>query len=337
MTASIIAFSDTGYLLGERLLSFFSQGRGTASLTRCPAGGLQKWAADNFHNDAMVFISSCGIATRAIAPLLENKTSDPAVVVIDELGLHSIALLSGHIGGGNELAVRLGRFLGAEPVITTATDIHGTFAVDTWACKNGLGIANPQRIKNISSRLLAGKTITLQTSMPISGALPDSIVLGDKDSDMLVTYNNTGGGALLLVPPVATLGIGCKKGASVRDIEEAFALTLKKANLHPLAVRLVCSINLKKKEPGVLEFCSIHRLPYQTFTAGELAAADGEYNSSDFVKQVTGVDNVCERSAILGSGKDGRLLLGKTVTNGVTMALAISPFLLNFSDEVQYE
>lgn len=334
MKTAVIAFSEKGYVLGRRLVSYFEQSGDLAELSRCAPGGLAEWTKAHFRHDALIFISSCGIAVRAIAPLVASKTSDPAVVVIDEPATYVISLLSGHIGGANDLTTRLARFLDAIPVITTATDVQGLFAIDTWAVKYGLKIANPERIKWVSARLLAGETIRFQSTLPVTGRPPEGIVLCSQGGDVLITYRTRGReDALRLIPPVVTLGIGCKKNVSAEVIENAFELILRKASCHPFAVARVCSINQKEREPGIIEFCRAHGLPYQTFSARELMAVPGIYNVSTFVKQVTGVDNVCERSAVLGSGAGGRLLTGKNAGNGVTMAFAISPYTICF-DEV---
>jgi cobalt-precorrin 5A hydrolase len=334
MNAAVIAFSERGHALGGRLVSYFAQSGDTASLTRCQKGGLAEWTKEHFGHDALIFIGSCGIAVRAVAPFLASKTSDPAVVVIDELANCAVSLLSGHIGGANDLTVRLARFLGAIPVVTTATDVRGAFAIDAWAAKRGLRIVNSERIKQISARLLAGESIAVKSIFPVTGRLPEGIALCDKGGDVLITYRTRGREeALKLIPPVVTLGIGCKKDVTAETIERAFELTLKKTSCHPLAVARVCSIDQKAREPGILEFCRRHALPYKTFSARELMAVPGIYTASAFVKQVTGVDNVCERSAVLGSGEGGRLLTGKDAGNGVTMALALSPYTICFDEE----
>ena len=334
MRAAVIAFSENGYTLGERLMSFFSGNGYSTVLTRCEHGTLKAWTREHFEDDALIFIGSCAIAVRAISPFLTDKTRDPAVIVIDELALHVIALLSGHIGGANQLAVTLANFLDSTPVITTATDINGVFSVDSWAVKNCLQIANPDRIKPVSSRLLAGESVNVKCDFPISGRLFDGLRLCEKGGHLIITYRTRGPKeSLRLIAPVVTLGIGCKKGITADDIESAFLQTLKKADCHPLAVARVCSIDLKADEPGILEFCRRHRLPYQTFSAQELMALPGIYTSSAFVKQITGVDNICERSAVLGSGEGGRLLSGRQSGNGITMALALSPHTICFDEE----
>ena len=335
MIAAVLAFSDTGLALGERLASFWRQTGDDAVLTRCEKGMLKKWTKAHFHGDALVFIGSCGIAVRAIAPFLTNKTGDPAVIVIDEGATFVVSLLSGHIGGANDLAVGLARFLGATPVVTTATDIHGVFAIDAWAARRGYAIANPERIKTVSARLLAGETVRLQSDFPIAGNLPAGIVLCGAGANITVTHE-TGKNAetLRLIPPVLTLGVGCKAGTGEKTIQQAFASLLEKAGCHASAVARVCSIDLKAKEAGLLAFCQRHDLPFVTFSAAELMEVPGDFTASAFVRQVTGADNVCERSAVLGSGENGRLLAGKTTANGVALALAIAPVTLEF-DEVE--
>jgi cobalt-precorrin 5A hydrolase len=336
MNAAVIAFGEKGYALGERLLSYFEQNGDAARLARCGQGELAAWTKRHFAHDALIFIGSCGIAVRAVAPFLESKTRDPAVVVIDERAGFAVSLLSGHIGGANDLTLRLARFLGAIPVVTAATDVHGLFAIDAWAARSGLGIANPERIKCVSARLLAGESIGIQSAFPVRGRPPEGTRLCDADEDVRISCRTDGRPeALHLVPPVVTLGIGCKKGVGAEAIERAFELTLKRSSCHPLAVARVCSIDLKAREPGILEFCGRRALPYKTFSARELTALRGPYAASAFVKQVTGADNVCERSAVLGSGEGGQLLAGKNAGCGVAMALAVSPYVVSFDKENQ--
>lgn len=334
MNVGILAFSETGLALGERLMKYYSAKANNASVTRCKDNGLASWTELHFaSDDALVLIGAVGLAVRAIAPYLKSKTADPAVVVVDELGTYSISLLSGHLGGANKLAVEIAKVLGAIPVVTTATDLHGVFSVDTWAKKQGLTIINPERIKWVSSRLLAGETIRLKSKFPVEDELPKGVELAEDSGDILVTYRTRGNAeALRLVPPVVTLGVGCKRDTNVETIETAFSLMLAKASCHPAAVKRVCSIDLKANEPGLLEFCLRHALPYRTFSAEELAAVPGKFRGSAFVKSVTGVDNVCERSAILGSGVGGKLLAQKDAGYGVTMALAIEPYVLRLDE-----
>ncbi len=334
MSIGIIAFSERGINLGERIQSYFTEKEQAASLTRCLDGGLEGWTAEHFRQDsALVFIGSCGIAVRAVSNHIVSKMSDPAVVVIDELATYSVALLSGHIGGANDLASELASLTGAIPVITTATDRNGVFAVDVWAKRRSLSIDNPERIKSVSVRMLAGEEVGIKSLFPVKGKLPEGLTLSDGAYHVLITYKTNGkSDALRLVPRVITLGIGCRKDTDVSTIESAYALMLAKASCHPAAVARVCSIDMKENEPGILKFCARHHLSYETFSTEELQKVPGTFTSSAFVQSVAGVSNVCERSAVLGSGTGGKLLSGKNAGFGVTMALAITPYTVQFGE-----
>jgi len=329
MKIAAIAFTARGMTIGEVLKAAFPQ----MSLERCKDGMLSEWTKAGFQNaDALLFIGAAGIAVRAIAPYVKDKTADPAVIVMDELGRFAIPILSGHIGGGNELAIAIGRCVGAQIVLTTATDINNVFAIDIWAKKQGLVIANPERIKWVSARMLSGESIRIKSLYPIAGKPPAGVILDDVAYDVIITHRTKGKqDALRLIPSAVTLGIGCRKGISAEAIEEAFNMMLGKASCHPQAVCGAASIDMKKEEPGILEFCGKHGLPFRTFSANQLSKAEGTFTSSAFVEKVTGVNNVCERAAVLMSG--GRLLSQKNAGNGVTMALAINEPLLRFEEE----
>ena len=159
MKVSIIAFTDNGMEIAYKLSNSLSEAN-DVDFARCGKGALSTWTEEHFStNDALIFIGAIGIALRAIAPYIKTKTKDPAVVVVDELGQFSIPILSGHIGGANELALQIAEDLGSIPVITTATDINKVFAVDTWAKSQGLQILNPQCIKLVPSKLLKGESV----------------------------------------------------------------------------------------------------------------------------------------------------------------------------------
>mgnify|MGYP002265203669 FL=1 len=139
------------------------------------------------------------------------------------------------------------------------------------------------------------------------------------------------GEALHLVPRIGVLGVGCRRGTTVQQLEEAFAAFCAASDLSPAAVCAAASIDLKKDEPGLAEFCKVHSWPITFYPADELRAVPGQFTPSAFVASVTGVDNVCERSAVKASG--GMLLLPKTAGGGVTLALAVRPFAPDWRTE----
>jgi cobalt-precorrin 5A hydrolase len=333
MNIGLISFTAKGFALGQRLCRYMEAAEHTAMLVRCGDAQLSVWTAERFAaDDALIFIGSAGIAVRAIAPHVQSKTSDPAVLVIDDNGRFVIPLLSGHIGGANELAGTVAKMLEAIPVITTATDGSGVFAVDTWAVRQGLRIINPERIKRVSALLLAGEQVGYRSLFPVLGALPEGFYESTKRYDVSITIKTKGSPeALKLVPPVLTLGVGCRKGVTAQELEQGFELILKKASFYKEAVIQVCSIDLKAGEPGLVEFCRFYGFPFKTFSADQLNAVKGSFTASEFVRKTTGTDNVCERSAVLGSG--GTLLTKKDAGNGMTMAFAMAPYWVRFREE----
>lgn len=337
MRIDAACFTAKGWALGESIKKRWAQDAHQVSLTRCGQNGptVADWTKDAFAQaDALLFIGAAGIAVRAIAPLIMSKTSDPAVLVIDEAGRYVIALLSGHIGGANALATKLAASLGAHAIITTATDLSGVFAVDTWAVQNGYAIQNPERIKRISATLLAGETVTLHSDFPVAGSLPDGMQrTTDTKADIRISVLNDDApdDQLVLTPPALVLGVGCRKGTSQAALEAAFLALCSAHHFEAAAWSHVCSIDLKKHEPGLVAFCEHHGWPLHTYTAAELAQVPGHFSDSSFVAEITGVSNVCERAAVLGSG--GKLLVQKEVKAGITVAVAQKDWVVRFEEQ----
>ncbi len=323
MTCTYIAFTDRGLALAQKLAAACP-----GSVAQCGAGGvrLAGWTAAQFaQSDALIFVGAVGIAVRAIAPYCHSKASDPAVVVLDEGGRFAIPLLSGHLGGANDLARRLASVCGAVPVITTATDGRGVFAVDEWAKHQNCAVAEPERIKLVSSALLAGETVRCCTDFPIQGTPPAGVVLTQNaaQADFSLTLT-TAGEALHIVPRIAVLGVGCKRGTAPEKLDAAFHDFCAEQHFPAWAVTRVASIDLKKDETGLAAFCLIYGWPMDFYTAEQLRAVPGQFTPSGFVQSVTGVDNVCERAAVKAS--DGRLWLPKWARDGVTFAVALAPY-----------
>ena len=284
--------------------------------------------------DLIVFVGAAGIAVRAVAPYLAGKAYDPAVIVIDEAGRFVIPVLSGHLGGANELAERLADGLGAQAVVTTATDGRGVFAVDNWARDNGCTVLDPPNIKYVSGALLRGETVGVRSDFPVDGRLPAHISLdADVESGFAIGFDTKAAPfahTLHLVPRIVYAGIGCRRGTDAGKIETAVQEALAAVGVPPTAVCGAASIDIKKDEPGLLLFCETHGLALATFPAETLRQAAGDFTPSAFVAETVGVDNVCERAAVCAAG-GGRLLCRKTVRDGVTVALAARDFRVTFA------
>ena len=317
-----IAFTDKGEALANKLMKEVG-GLVTRSSRH---NNVNHWTTEKFDSlEALVYVGAMGIAVRAIAPHIEHKDVDPAVIVIDESGKYVIPILSGHLGGANELAAVLAGVCGAQLVITTATDIRGVFAVDLWGKKQDCVMLETDRIKDVSGKLLAGKNITLRTSWPIKGTTPGGIIITKADdADVSLDIKADESKALHVVPKICTLGVGCRRGTSAAALEHFLNRLLLDSGISEAAIKQVASIDIKAEEPGLKEFCKNHGWELVTYSAFELEQVKGKFSSSDFVKDTTGVDNVCERSAVLASG--GELIEEKMAGDGITMAIAVADF-----------
>lgn len=321
---------------------------------------LKKWTEDAFKQyEALIFVGAAGIAVRSIAPYVQDKFKDPAVLVVDEKGQFVIPILSGHVGGANGLALELSEELGACPVLTTATDVQNRFAVDVFAVKNRLILTDRKKAKRVSADLLNGVSLGVyideiycapQTyvsgnamSDGVSVESPDQLpcempeglyrVQRPENSRIMIDYHrmNEDLAALHLIPKDALwIGIGCKKGTDGQAIEAAFEQLMEKHHLCVEAVAGIASIELKAEEPGILQLCRRHGWRFQTFSADELMAVPGNFTASDFVRQHTGVENVCERAAVCAAGDGSTLIISKQKWPGITLAAAIVNRRLDF-------
>lgn len=342
--ACAIAFTDAGDELCERLREALSS-LGWQTEVACGHGPgrvpLENWTQDAFGRaDALVFVGALGIAVRAIAPFLRDKTQDPAVLVIDEAGRWVIPALSGHIGGANALGRQIAERIGAEPVVTTASDVRGVWSPDGWASACGAIVGNPSAVKAVSSRLLAGKTIALSCDFPLAGALPSGVAVQDGDdgrdarksrSDVHIGWKRVDDASCVqLVIPSVRVGVGCRRGVSEQAVEQAVDRALELVRADPRAVESLHTIDLKAEEPALLALCRHRGWRFVVHDADRLRAVSGSVSPSAFVESVTGVDNVCERAALADGGA---LLLPKSAHDGVTVALALSDVTVCLTEE----
>lgn len=280
-------------------------------------------------SEILVFVGSCGIAVRKIAPYVHDKRTDPAVVCVDGLGTFVIPLLSGHIGGANALSRRIAESLHATPVITTATDINRRFSVDTWATEHGCTISSMKLAKAVSAAILE-RDIPLKSDFSIAGTLPNGVISGETGNIgiyLTVTDKEPFENTLRLIPKLLHLGIGCRRGIEKEAVERAVAQVFQENGLDFRAVKCAASIDLKQHEEGLLSFCQEHNIPITFYTAEKLKDLPGDFMPSPFVQKVTGVDNVCERAALLGAD---HLIVKKTACHGVTVALAMENWEVHF-------
>lgn len=355
MSLCVISFTKRGLLLSERIahcsdedeILLFTKCREAAeSWESCTASyvteGIGEWTQNQMKAGfALLFIGACGIAVRAAAPCVRDKLTDSPVLVMDEQGRYVIPILSGHMGGANEMAVRLADRVGAEPVITTATDINRQFAVDLFARRNGLHIVNKAGIARVSSKVLAGEEITIAVEeghLLDACKVPDGVCIIPYPPagrvDILVTGQEPACEALIcLKPKEYVIGIGCRKGKKAEKIEAFISASMAAAGISQEQIAALASIDRKSEEEGLRSWSRKNRLPFLTFSAQQLARTEGDFNASSFVMTQVGVDNVCERAAIRACGADGRLVYRKHAEDGMTIAIARRKWSVSFNEE----
>lgn len=287
----------------------------------------------------VILVGALGIAVRMIAPYLKSKVIDSPVLVLDEGGKYVIPVLSGHLGGANELAGMIAKELGATAVVTTATDVHGLFAVDVFARRNGLHICNPQNIRYVSGKLLRGEPVTM-TVDPVCMTqeqaadlhTPEEVHLvlwnpshENKVPDIVITPEPPQAGAqqnaLYLSPKMVVLGMGCRKNKSYIEIKQFVYSLMQREKVKPDQIFALASVEAKENEAGLQMLAQKLRIPFVVFSPEELKNVPGEFASSGFVAQTIGVDNVCERAAA-AAANGGKLILQKQAADGMTAALA---------------
>ena len=359
MNIAVICFTEHGAVLAEKLSEGFSERHMTAQAwikkkepqlsnrknVQILKESLRKWTEKQFATaDAMIFIGATGIAVRSIAPFVKSKKTDPAVIVLDEQGQHAISLLSGHIGGANALTLLVAELTGAEPVITTATDLHGKFAVDAFAARRDLYIDSMPLAKEIAAELVEDKKVGMHSAFPVFGKVPAELVQVEGSTaeeqnlpalGFSITYKKDAPfpHTLHLVPKTVVLGIGCKRGTPAESICTLIQETLKQHQIFKESICLIASIDLKKDEEGIRTCAQELGVPFVTWSAKELEQVQSEdgFTESAFVRSVAGVGNVCERSALKGAGTS-RLLIRKTAHNGVTVAAAVKDYTVCMED-----
>lgn len=299
----------------------------------------------------VIFISSTGIAVRAIAPFLEGKEKDPGVVAVDLSGKYAINILSGHLGGGNDLTVKVAEILGVQPIITTATDNLGIIAPDVLAQNNNLIIEDLKKAKYIASLLVEAKTVGVKDDYKelqitkgyeeIKELQEDSIwithnlkfivaskeefdrnegILDNLANDEVQVKELNYSKILRLIKKDLVLGIGCRRNTSYERLYDFITSSLIKYNLDIRAVAAIVSVEVKKDEEGIIKLAERINCPFKTFTKEEIKTVEDKYEKSEFVFKTLGITGVCEPSVDLAGAE---VIISKVKKDGMTLAIGI--------------
>jgi cobalt-precorrin 5A hydrolase/precorrin-3B C17-methyltransferase len=343
---ALLYITERGQVLAKRLSGLFPD----AEIEKfSPLTVADLW--ESGHD--LICIMAAGIVVRTLASLLKDKKSDPAVVVVDEAGGFAVSLVSGHLGGANERAQEIARFLGGKAVITTASDVNHLPPIDLWARDNDLTIENWALLPRVGTRFVNNGALRVYSDIPLD--FPDEFlrVADPRFGDIIITNRkdvysgpsfctNAGEGVsagacrvkeqLCLRSVNLVVGIGCNRGAAEDEIEVAVQRTLDEHNFAFSSIRSIATIDIKGNEPGLKAYVGKHDFPLHTFKSEELNRVEG-IEKSDAVLKATGAYGVAEPAALLAAGSD-KLLVHKQKKGNVTVAIAETKKVLNKSKSV---
>ncbi len=300
--------------------------------------------------DCHIFIISVGAVVRMIAPLLKNKKVDPAVVCIDDAARFSICVLSGHVGRGNLFSDRVASALGAQPIVTTASDAIGTLTVDILGRDLGWMLDDPDRnvTRGCAAVVNGTKVLFVQETgepdwWPAEKPLPEGvqyatslegvnpnefeILLIATDREIGESHPAHWKNAVIYRPKSLVLGIGCDKGTAPDLVERGVLALLARQGLSPKSVKALATIDVKKDEPALLALSERYGWPLHTYPPEELDVVPGIQNPSEKVKQHVGSRGVSEPAALLAAGVDDLLVPKQIYTEpgaGRSMTLAVA-------------
>ena len=335
---AIFYITNNGLKLAQRIQTFYPDAR---IIKFTSVGVIHELPLQWNKCKNLIFIMATGIVVRAIANLIKDKRTDPAVVVVDEKGRYAVSLLSGHLGGANEIAKNIADFLKGNAVITTASDVNNLPSIDMWAKENNLVIENWKLIPKIATKLINKGVLKVYADVGAIHELPlpkEFLQVDDPaHADVLITnkysklrkgvlpYAPTANSKLYLRPKNLVIGIGCNSRTSADEIEDAVIKTLGANNLAFTSIHSIATIDKKGNEPGLIAFAKKYDLGISTFTPHELNSAFSRQQSaislSNAVFKATGAYAVAEPAALLAAGAD-TLIVKKQKKGNVTVAVA---------------
>lgn len=305
-------------------------------------GGLKTFMGQLFKSyDYIICIMAAGIVVRSIAPYIESKFSDPAILVLDEKGKNVISLLSGHMGGANEMTRWISRLLKANPVITTATDVNEKAALDEIIKQLDAYVENMREaVMHINAALVNGDKVGLYIDgnyevdtrgfinlnqqegchLEKESILDWVVYIGTKAHDEFISRPLLNQSKIIkVIPRSYVLGMGCKKHTDSQHMQSAFEQFCYTYNIDEHAIKEIGSIELKKDEQAMKDLATYLDVPFKVFTKDEIAKVEDLFEGSSFVKQNVGVSCVAEPSAYL-LGK-GEVVVRKEKYDGITFSL----------------
>lgn len=271
--------------------------------------------------DGHIFIMASGIVIRKLAPLLERKDKDPAVLLMDEGKHFVISLLSGHLGGANQLTNSLAEILHVIPVITTSSDITGKIAVDSISQVLKAELEDLNSAKDVTSLIVDGKKVNVLLPKNVNiKRLQQESTSTNADGIILVS-NRKKVEITKICHKNIILGIGCKKNTKKQDILEAIEKAMIRHNLNEKAIKHIATVDVKAEEAGLIEAANSLGLDLKIISREEIKTVEHLFEGSDFVEENIGVRAVSEPVALLSSHQNGSFLEMKGRYGGITISI----------------
>lgn len=335
MKVAIISVSEKGQNLAIDLKSKLDS---DSTIIKCDLyhKNVKKYFPILFYEyDAIIAIMASGILIRSIAPLIESKVKDPAVVNIGDNGNFVISTLSGHIGGANSLTHKVADLIGATPVITTSTDVNNKLGIDVIAKDLYLSIDDTDEILFFNKAILEGNeisflvnpnknfdylfnyltenTLEIDVSINFSSQIPEDEIHVNMHEHKLVLKERR-----------IVAGIGCRRGKECEKIYEGLIQSINELNIDVTRVNMLASAEIKKDEKGILELSHRLDIPVRFVELDKLGLFEStDVAKSEFVHSKFGIWGVCEPSALIIAGFDSELIYKKTSYDGVTISIAV--------------
>jgi cobalt-precorrin 5A hydrolase len=289
--------------------------------------------------DQIVLFFALGAAVRLMAPLLQNKHSDPGVVVIDDVGSFAISVVSGHAGGANDLTRHCAHLLGAVPVVTTASDVQNTLAVDLLGDSMGWYREHSSQVTAVSAAIINGEPVAIlqeagqrdwwdnswpKNLVPVNSlhevtTTPFAALL--IISDRLLEELPEDVPAIVYRPPSLVLGIGCRRGVSFAALDLFIKTTVEAHHLSFQSIAALASADIKADEEALQILAQRYSWRFETHTVDALKAVTAIATPSERVQRLIGTPSVSEAAALLSS-HNGQLVVCKQKGNAMTLAVA---------------
>ena len=336
MKVAIISVSKKGYDLSFKLKELLDN---DSTIIKCDIYHKDVKKTFNllfYEYDAIIAIMASGILIRSISHLIESKTTDPAILNIDDNGNFVISMLSGHLGGANKLTSKIADLINATPVITTSTDVNKKLGIDVLAKDLYLSIDNTKEILYFNKSILDGKKVLFTVNSEGKyDYLYDYLNNNTLEIDVSINFSSRikngeieaecNSHKILLKPRKIVFGIGCRRGKSCKKINEAVSIVLSELNIHPSRINMLSSAEIKKDEIGLVELSKSLDIPINFVDLDRLKLfKSNDVQKSDFVMSKFGICGVCEPSALITAGFDSKLIYKKTAFDGVTISVALS-------------